>query len=62
MPDVAAVPNVASGNNPGILVAMNTNCDMRQLFFVSDVSTCDLPGFPFSTQPRIQLPSSWAPP
>jgi hypothetical protein len=55
MTDVAAVPDVASGNNPGILVAINTNCDMRQLRFVSDVSSCDLPGFPFSTQPRIEL-------
>ncbi len=56
MPDVAAVPDApASGNNPGILVAINSNCDMRQLRFVTDVSTCDLPGFPFSTQPRIEL-------
>jgi hypothetical protein len=55
MPDVAAVPDVASGNNPGILVALDTNCDMRQLRFVTDVSSCDLPGSPFSTQPRIEL-------
>jgi hypothetical protein len=56
MPDVAAVPDApANGNIPGILVAINSNCDMRQLRFVSDVSSCDLPGQPFSTQPRIEL-------
>jgi hypothetical protein len=55
--DVAVVPDTSPPiqSPPGIAVVINTNCEAREFRPLQDVSTCDLPGQPFASQPRLEL-------
>jgi len=55
-PDVAVVPDSANYQTPaGFAAVVNTNCRPRLFDFLSDVSTCDLPGSAFLSQPRLKV-------
>lgn len=55
-PDLAVVPDSPNFTTPaGFASVMNTNCRPRLLDFISEVSTCDLPGSPFSSQPSLKV-------
>jgi hypothetical protein len=55
-PDVAVVPDSANYQTPaGFASVVNTNCRPRLFDFLSDVSTCDLPGSAFSSQPSLKV-------
>ncbi len=55
-PDVAVVPDSANYQTPpGFASVVNTNCRPRLFDFLSDVSSCDLPGSPFSSQPTLKV-------
>jgi FG-GAP-like repeat/PQQ-like domain len=55
-PDVGVVPETTAGTSPpGIAIVLNTNCKARQMRLDNDVSSCDLPGSPFVSQPALSL-------
>lgn len=55
-PDLAVVPDSANYQTPaGFASVVNTNCRPRLFDFLSDVSTCDLPGSAFSSQPSLKV-------
>ena len=55
--DVAVVPDTIAAVSPpaGVAVVLNTNCLPRRLVSVTETSTCDLPGTPFSVQPELSI-------
>jgi hypothetical protein len=54
--DVAVVPDSPNFTTPaGFASVLNTNCRSRMFDFLTDVSTCDLPGTPFLSQPKLQI-------